>query len=330
MTFSLKQTMLLPDINYTRSHLIEGIRDALSFHRHFFWTAKSSPERGLYEVPVPDWALRLVRRKTIPEALIEKVGSLAFSKRRPENTQPFLDYVSAMHADRKPLLFRLAFGPLKNVNCCDHRQSPDLAEYLAFIQLARLIASLAAIYPHGIKVQLVPDDLRARKANLCPVEYTHTYIAGLKKLARALSFDHWLQVEDGEARLYDLYDVESHQEQATLKLEQWKIDDPASYEARWQSALENAEKNVAASLVEGQVTDIPSAAWRYLVAHQAEILSGMWAPRDAFPLVYAHHPNAYQIYSLGHKKTKLPWQICLPADLLESDGLRRETPFGQL
>ncbi len=320
---SCNDTLLIPDIGYTRDHLIEGVREALSFHHHFLQTAKTSPECGLIGVPTPEWAPRFLRGKTIPEAVVEKAGSLTFSKRRPDNVAPFLHYVSTACANQTPLLFRVAFGPLKNVNCCDHHQSPDLAEYLALIQLARLITAIAAIYPHGIKVQIVPDDLRARKANLCPVDYTQTYIAGLKTLAQRLSFSDWLDVENGESRLYDLYNVEHYQERAEQELQKRKLDDPDRYAARWQSALENAEKNVASSLIHGQITDISSAAWRYLVAHQAEILSGLWSPRDAFPLVYANHPGTYQIYSLGYKKTKLPWQICLPLNLLGGTGLEQ-------
>ena len=313
--------LLIPDINYTRSQLIAGVEDALNFHAGFLAMAQTSPDTGLLSVPTPEWAPRLLQKKGHCDALIEKIGSLTFTKRRPDDLAPFDAYVRAQYDSKARLLFRVAFGPLKNVNCCDHRQSPDLAEFLAFIQLARLMAALAPLYPYGLKVQLVPDDLRARKANLCPVDYTQTYIAGLQSLAENLSFDQWLSVEDSETRLYQLYEVEKFQDQAGAWLDDWQRREPERYEARWHAALENAGKNVSASLVHQQVTDISSAARRYLVAHQAEILSGMWSPRDAFPLIYANHPNAYQIYSLGCKKSKLPWQICLPLNLLEGTSM---------
>ncbi len=51
---------------------------------------------------------------------------------------------------------------------------------------------------------------------------------------------------------------------------------------------------------------------RYLVAHKAEMLSGMWSPVDALPLVYANHPDNFQLYTMGRGLTKLPWQVRLP------------------
>jgi len=314
--------LLIPDIGYSHRHLADDVHEALVFHENFLKTVKMNFERGLHDVPVPEWAPRLLRKKGVAAAVIEKAGSLTFTKRRPDDTAAFLRHVQACCDRQAPLLFRVAFGPLKNVNCCGGCQAPDLAEYLTVIQLARFMAAIAPLYPHGVKIQLVPDDLRARKANLCCETMTRTYITGLRHLVRSLAFGDWIEVEDGEARLYRHYRVPDYHQAAEARLQAWKESDPESYAMKWQSAVENADKNLSRSLPGDRADAVSAAARRYLAAHQAEILSGMWSPQDAFPLIFANHPNTYQIYSLGHKKSKLPWQICLPVSLLDRTSLK--------
>lgn len=300
---------------------LESVREAQAFHTQFLQGSVVSAERGVHTVPEHPWAAKMLRRASVPEAVIEKLGSTSFCKRRPENTAPFLAYVQRQYEQLLPLTFRIPFGPLKNMNRCGTEQLPDIAEYLTMIQLARMADALAGLYPHGIKVQLVPDDHRARKANMCPEEYTGTYIAGLQHMAKALGFDQWLHIENGEAALYEAYGVEEFMEAAQDDIQKWKDNDPESFNARWQVALDSAEKNFPAPLKREQPDAIAQSAWRYLVAHQAEILSGMWSTQDACPLVMANHKGNFQLFSLGTKKTKLPWQIALPVDLLKGTEL---------
>lgn len=315
------KTPLFPDIGYTYGQMETGIREAMAFHADFMTQAKICPERGLVGAAPVEWAARLLRKRGIAGAVIEKMGSLTFTKRRPADVSQFQAHAEEQCVHQRPLIFRVAFGPLKNINCCGTRQAPDLAEYLTFIQLARLMAALAPLYPYGIKVQLVPDDLRARQANLCPESYTSSYINGLRQLVHALRFEDWLEVEAGEQRLYQLYNVNDYRAAAEMALRDWQRTEPDSYAVKWASALENAERNLPLSMDCNRAEEVPAAAWRYMKAHQAELLSGMWSQRKVFPVIYANHPNAYQIYSMGHKKSKLPWQVALPLSLLDHTAL---------
>ena len=57
-----------------------------------------------------------------------------------------------------------------------------------FIQLAKAMEAIAAIYTYGLKVQMIPDDLRGGSANCWPTEYGKHYIAGLKRMVKDLNF----------------------------------------------------------------------------------------------------------------------------------------------
>lgn len=307
--------VLLSDIQFTLSQLKIDIQEAKEFLVHLFSESVLTTEKGLTLTTQPSWGPRLVRRNGIAGAVIEKAGSRNFVKRRPEDETAFQAYVQKQTDAKQPLLFRVGFGPLKNVNNCGCRQSPDWAEYLAVIQLTRMLHALAGVYPYGIKAQIVPDDLRSRSANHCPEIYIEQYIAGLQDLVARMGLWNMISVERGQAKLYAQYDVPSYREAALQALKAWQKKDPEAFAARFETAMENARKNL---LCTDELTqeDIEISAWNYLIAHRAEMLSGLWSPGDAFPLRYANHPNSYQIYTIGLKKTKLPWQIELPVSLI--------------
>jgi hypothetical protein len=319
---SLKNSMLLQSIQYTAEQLEASIDEANKFHAEFLIAHQVNTQGGLINSTTPDWAPKLIRRNGIANAVIEKLGSNAFAKRRPQDTRPFLNFVENSLTAQKPLQFRIAFGPLKNIRCNGSDQSPDLAEYLTFVQLSRVMSAISAIYPHGVKVQIVPDDMRALTANRCAQCYTHCYIGGLQKMVKLLSFENWISVEFGQTELYEVYNVTSYQHAAETKIIEWQKNDPESFTIRWQTALENAYKNFNIELTADTPEEVEAAAWRYLIAHQCEILSGMWSPQEFFPLVYANHPNCYQLYSIGTKKTKLPWQISLPMHLVDNTKIQ--------
>lgn len=303
---------------------LDTVVDAHKFHKHFLETAIISPDRGICDVPKTDWAAKILRRSSVPVAVVEKIGSASLCKRRPENTDAFLKYVERQYESQEPILFRIPVGPIKNMNLCGSEQNPDIAEYLMMIQLARMVTAVTPLYPHGIKVQLVPDNLRARKANMCPDEYTNTYINGLHTMNKALGFEGWLIIEDGEQRLYQQYEVESYQDAAEQFIAGWKENDPESFALRWKVAMDSAEKNFPEELVKEQHNAVECSAMRYLQAHQAEILSGMWSTDDAFPLVMANHGGNFQLFTMAQKKTKLPWQIALPQNALSGTEIGNE------
>lgn len=274
---------------------------------------------GLHVLRPEKWALQAVRRQGVVQATLDKIGSNAFVKRRPENIDSYSHYVARQYASQQPLQFRVPVGPLKNMICCGDYQVPDIAEYLMFVQLARFASAVAQIYPYGVKVQVVPDDVRARAANQCPDRYVRSYVSSMRLMIELLGLSGWLQAEDGQTRLCDLYKVHHYQQQAEQSLRHWRHQDPEAFAERWQSAQDNARKNypLPAGLEDHyRETAIADSAWRYMLAHQCEILSGMWSTQDAFPMVYANHRNNYQLFSMGQKRTKLPWQLALPADML--------------
>lgn len=291
---------------------------AKAFHHEFLLSVENA-SYGLKVLKVPQWAQQILRKKKREVAIIEKIGSNSFAKRRPQDIGPYTEYVQKRLVAEEPLLFRIPVGPLKNMYLGDGNQLPDLAEYLMLVQLARFAMAIASLYPHGVQIQLVPDDVRARAANKCPEQFTQEYITSLRRLVSSLQFDPWLKVENGQARLCDMYNVMRYREEAERKLSVWKEKEAESFAERWEIAIENARKNFVITKDEQYEAEIAASAWRYMVAHQSEILSGMWSPKDIFPLVYANHPNCYQIFSLGTKKTKLPWQIALPISLLNNE-----------
>lgn len=272
---------------------------------------------GVICTTAPVWAKQLLRKRSVVAAVMEKAGSSTFVKQRPRDTSDYQTYVQKQFDAQKPLQFRIPVGPVKNMNLCGDQQFPDMAEYLMFMQLARFAASVAALYPYGVKMQIVPDDVRAQTANLCPDSYVQSYISGLRQMVDSMGFSEWLQVESGQMRLCDLYRVQNFKPLAEQKLLDWKKNEPETFAEKWQSALENAQKNFVVRNDADAESEIAASAWRYLVAHQSEILSGMWSPVDAFPMIFANHPNNYQLRSMASKKTRLPWQVKMPISLLD-------------
>lgn len=295
--------------------LAADVAEAKAFLKDMQNTCALTPERGLVSRKATDWAPKLIRRHGIAGAVIEKAGSRAYVKRRPENPAAFLAYVEKQLEAEQPLLFRVGFGPLKNTNHCGPLQDPDWAEYLTVTQLARMMAGVTQVYPHGVTAEIVPDDLRTCGSNLCPASRTAKYIYGLQRMVRGMGLEGIVRVENGQARLYKLYNVTAYHAAALAALNEWKERDPAAFRAKWESSVTNAGKNIYCAR-EKTAEEVEAAAWRYLVAHRAEILSGLWSPGDAFPLRYANHAGSYQIYTYGFKKTKLPWQIALPLELI--------------
>lgn len=312
----------LPGLDYTVPGLEKAVLEARAFQKQFIATTTVIPHAGLKTTATLDWAPKLVRRCGVPQAIIEKIGAVAFAKRRPEDNAAHLAHVERRFAAQQPLVFRIAVGPLKNIRQCGSAQLPDLAEYLGFVQLSRVMYAVAAIYPHGVQVEMVPDDKRAFAANRCPAAYVSSYIQGLQQLAEQLGYHGWLHVMNGQEALYKEYNTQSFWTAAEEKITLWQQAHPESFAIRWQVACENAEKNFNVELMTPTQKEVHAAAWRYLVAHQSEILSGMWSTDHIFPLMYANHPNNYQLFTMAAKQTKLPWQIGLPKSLLANHELK--------
>ena len=295
-------------INELRARLI----DAQDFHVRFLEAAQCD-EQGLHLAQMPPWAEKLIRRSTnVAHAVLAKLGSNTVAKRRPEEKQAFLDHIARCVEAQTPLTLRIVFGPVKNVRRYGSYQSADMAEYLTLMQLGRVAETIAAIYPHGLRIQIVPDDKRGGIANAWPQAFSKQYIRSLQNMVKELQFDAWMQVEDGQARLYEQYGVENFTHAATME-----VMADAGFHAKLERARNHARENLFSynngNLPEHEVQD---SAMRYLVAHKAEMLSGIWSPIDAVPLVYANHPDNFQLYTMGRGMTKLPWQVRLPFDAL--------------
>jgi hypothetical protein len=295
------------DAGLTVTELRARIIDAQDFHVRFRESTQCD-SRGLQVRNAPAWAEKLIRRSAnTAQAVLAKLGSNIIAKRRPEETQAFLDYVTRRLEAKSPLVLRVVFGPVKNVQRYGDYQSADMAEYLTLMQLARLAETMAAIYPHGVRVEIVPDDKRGGIANGWPQAYSGQYIASLQCMVKDLQFDSWMIVEDGQARLYAQYGVDAHTHAATLE-----VMADAQFVAKLERACDHARENLFSQEKNLSELDVRDSAMRYLVAHKAEMLSGMWSPIDALPLVFANHPDNFQLYTMGRGLTKLPWQVCLP------------------
>lgn len=307
---------LLERADFTAEKLCRAVTEAEQFHATFCQTAAAiMPDRGL--VGRPDKAAHKFIRYSggIAAAVVAKLGSNSIAKRRPDDSAPFLYHVQSRLDAGEPLLLRLGSGPVKNVQQYGAQQAPDIAEFLMLTQLARTVSAVSTLYPYGVKVQMVPDDKRGGDANLWPPEYGQRYISGLQRLTQALGHDGWLSIENGQERLYAQYRVPAFKAAAEENLRRWADTDPAAYQDKLAKMATKASNNLAGGT---QVTPeaTQASAWRYLVALKAEELSGIFAPRDAFPLRYGNHPNSFQLYTMGAGLTKLPWQVALPVALL--------------
>jgi hypothetical protein len=298
------------DAGFTPLALEDRVDEARRFHAQFLGAAECGAA-GLRIARLPEWGEKLIRRSGgVPQAVIAKLGSNLFSKRRPQDTSSFLSYIEKRYGEGTPLELRIVVGPVKNVRRCGAEQDPDLAEYLMFVQLSRLMEALVSLYPHGIRVRMIPDDLRGKIANGWPGAYSVRYISGLRRMVRELRFEGWLEVEEGQARLYDQYNVQKYFEVANESVLK-----AADYRLKLAQACHNARENFVA-FGEMEIPDavLHNSAMRYLVSYEAETLSGMWSAEDALPLIYASHPGQYQLYTMGQGITKLPWQIRLPLE----------------
>lgn len=315
----------IADAGLSMVELRARIIDAQDFHARFLENAKCDAQ-GLHITRMPDWSEKFIRRNaTIPLAALAKLGSNTIAKRRPDDAQAFHDHIAQCYAARSTLLLRVVVGPVKNVQRFGAYQSADMAEYLTLIQLARVAETMAAIYPHGIRVQLVPDDIRGSIANNWPVAYSKLYISSLQRMVKQLQFESWMDVEDGEARLYEQYRVTEHTHRATMD-----VMADACFEEKFARACMHARENLFTADAESMTQQaIEDSAMRYLVAHRAEIASGMWSPINALPLMYANHAGNFQLYTMGRGLTKLPWQIRLPFAVLaaEENGAAPQPPL---
>lgn len=307
-----------PPINFDlASALQSAAQTRLSFNEAYH----SEGTRLLcHEQPV--WARQLLRKKETTDAVMDKLGSGSFMRRKPEDNQAYRAYVARCLDEQSPLAFRLGCGPLKNRNICGDEQQPDCAEYLMFVQLARFVSAVAALYPYGISVQMIPDDLRACAANLCPRRHVCSYIAGMRRMVADLGFAEWLQFEDGQQNLVARYNVPAYHDAAEASLYDWQARDPESFTEKWQRAVENAAHNIILHHPDADTArrEAEAAAWRYLVAHQSEVLSGLWSVGEVFPLRYGRHPQFYQLFTMKENQTQLPWQIKLPFPSLPHGG----------
>lgn len=255
----------------------------------------------------------------VPAAIVAKVGSHLFCKRRPvTGLAAYQAYVAQQFLAQQPLHFRVGFGPLKNMQRYGACQRADSAEYLTFAQLARVAQAVQTIYPHGLSMTVVPDNLRAEYANNISPDCVADYIDSLQQMVQRLGFGDWLEVADGQKDIYDRYNVRSFFAQAEQELLAAQQADPIAFNAMFAAACGHAAKNVAGCHT-CSAADAEGAAWRYLVAHEAEVLAGVWGTADAFPLRYGRRAGFFQIFTMYKEETAMPWQVLLP---LPEEALR--------
>jgi hypothetical protein len=268
----------------------------------------TSCENGILKIQkVPFWATQTLRKSEPIAATLKKIGSGSFARRRPVVEKPYFDYISSRYKSASPLQFRLGCGPLKNIHVCGSNQRPDVSEYLMLAQLASFAQAIAALYPYGLNVQIIPDDERACGANGCPKEYTNSYITGLTELVSQTGLSGWLTLEQGQSQICKNYCVASYLSAAEEKL--LKQSKTEGFASRWERAVANALQNVYPAPTHEQAQ---KAAWRYLVLHEAELMSGIWSIGDYFPLRYGRHDGFFQLFTMKENQTQLPWQISLP------------------
>lgn len=265
-----------------------------------------------YQPTVVAQAFLAQHRGDVAAAVVAKVGSHNFCKRRPAHgTADYASYVAKQLAAQQPLHFRVGFGPLKNMQRFGDCQRADVAEYLTFAQLARVALAINALYPHGVCMTVVPDNLRAEYANHISADCVADYIGSLQDMAQSMGLDSWLTVTDGQQGLYNQYQVIDYFAAAEESLLAEQHYDTAAFAQKMTTASGNAAKNIAGCHT-CSADDAAGAAWRYLVAHEAEVLAGLWAVRDTFPLQYARRASFFQMFTMYKEETAMPWQILLP------------------
>jgi hypothetical protein len=243
--------ILLPDIGYTTGQFSNALLNARQF---LAGLALETPTLTPNGFAAQSTASNRNIKKDCSFETVRKIGSRLFVKRRPEDITPFINYIESVAITGEPLLFRVGFGPVKNINLGAENQNPDAAEYLTLVQLARLMHAVSGLYPFGVRAQIVPDDLRGASANRSPDGCAKNYIQALQDMVTKMGLGSVMTVENGQERLYKLYNVEAYRQEAVLDFSKQLKQNSAVFAARWAKAQENARANLPPALGNSDAT----------------------------------------------------------------------------
>jgi Pyoverdine/dityrosine biosynthesis protein len=208
----------------------------------------------------------------------------------------------------------IGYGPLKNQHGVSYSRA-DWAEFFALCHLAAWHNKVQAVYPPGLKIQIVFDDSTLVMANRVEPELMRSYMASLAALIRSLSYEQIFLPPYKQSRFswvfrFGLYLV------ARRRVRRWERE-PANKE-QLERMLEFARRNVV--LPNGmdplaQERYLQDASHRYRVYWETLQLVGFSKRRFRLVAMYLdgtqHHIRqevALHLTTLDKGQVTQPWQ----------------------
>jgi nucleoside-diphosphate-sugar epimerase len=229
----------------------------------------------------------------------------------------------------QPIYLSVGFGAVKNPNGVAESRA-DWAEFFALSHLIALHNKVQLIYPPGLSIRLIFDDVTHLWANRGRRQVIDSYISSIKELIRVLEFD---RVIVRTRRLSSFaWICRVFYPFARRRVRRWERD--PSHAEQLQRMSEAARRNLA--LWPGlddhmQERIAGKAAHRYRVFWEALRLSGISQTRRRIVAMYLdgsqHHiaqPLTLHLTTLDKGQMTQPWQGC---GVLHDNGHGRLEPY---
>jgi hypothetical protein len=232
----------------------------------------------------------------------------------PEVYDQLLARVRRRVQRNQPIKVTIGYGPLKNQHGVSYSRA-DWAEFFALCHLVAWHNKVQAVYPPGLKIQIVFDDSTLIMANRVEPGLMHSYMSSLADLIRCLGYEQLFLRPFTQSRFSWLFHFGPYL-LARLRVHHWE-QDPANKE-KLASMLESAGRNVlvpAGLDASGRDRYLQDASHRYRVYWEALQLTGFSKQRDRLVAMYLdgtqHHIRqevALHLTTLDKGQVTQPWQ----------------------
>ncbi len=232
----------------------------------------------------------------------------------PAVREQFLDRVRRRVRRGEPIHVTVGYGPLKNPNAVPYSRA-DWAEFFALCHLVAWHNKVRAVYPPGLKIQIVFDDSTLVLANHADQGLMKSYMNSVADLIRALGFGSVLPKPFAQSSFAWLFHFGFYQ-LAGWNVRRWERD-PANRE-QLERMTDAARRNVvvpAGLSPAEQEAFIRAAAHRYRVYWEALQLSGVTHSKSRLIAMYLdgsqHHIRevvALHLTTLDKGQVTQPWQ----------------------
>lgn len=233
-------------------------------------------------------------------------------------------------AEGLPVRVTIGYGPLKNQNAVSYSRA-DWAEFFALSHLVALHEKVRALYPPGVRYQIVFDDSTLAMANSADRRLMRSYIGSVRALIAAMGLGRLIPSTMRQSRFAFLFPFGPYQ------IARWRV-------RRWERRPENREQIQKMTLYALRNLSFPPGASAAERERRAETASHnyrvYWEVLQLFGLTrrkssvlamyldgYQHHirePLALHLTTLGKGNVTQPWQ---GAGVLLDNGFGRLVPM---